>query len=333
MSKEEKQQTAVVKATEEFNKMVEAAKNTYSVAMTAENVGMALAAADMIDHLRKYMDRPEIKQRIQALQDSTIGFQTDRDPKSINKRTGQPNKPYEWEVVRDAVLEGILRGLNPVGNQINIIGGRFYCTKEGFEYLLKRKVQGLTDFKYIIYPPKTQGSSAVVECKASWKLNGKPDSVEMTIPVKADNWSSDDQIIGKAKRKLMAYVYSIVSGQSMPEGETEDQTAVVVEAVPLKKPIFKKMVETEGEQEKPSEPEDDMFKISDLDRRKAKLIKKMEEDGITWADIVEWARETGAAPELEEIPDIGVLGNKDLDTLAKYWKAIVEAVKDDEIVP
>lgn len=185
------------------------------------DVTAALVVAESVDQLRNLLDTPEVKSRILALQDTAIGFRTDRDPKVRNRKTNQPNEPYEWPVVRDAALEAALRGLQWVGNQFNIITGRTYCTKEGFEYLIKR-CKAVTEFRPVINVPRIANGGAIVECSATWKMNGQAVTYACSIPVKTDEYSGADQIIGKATRKFLKRCYEQMSGLSVPEAEADE---------------------------------------------------------------------------------------------------------------
>lgn len=189
-----------------------------------QNVLTALDVAESVDQLRALLDTPEVQARIVALQDTAIGFRTDSDPKVWNKKKNAYNQAYEWPVVRDCALEAALRGLQWVGNQFNIISGRMYCTKEGFEYLIKR-CKTVTEFRPVINVPRLANGGALVECSASWKLNGQPVTYSCSIPVKMDEYAGSDQIIGKASRKLLKRCYEQMSGVSVPEADAEEAPA------------------------------------------------------------------------------------------------------------
>jgi len=185
------------------------------------DVSAALAVAESIADLRVQFDDPGIRARIVALQDTAIGFRTDRDPKVINKRTEKPNVPYDYETVKDCCIEAMLRGLQLVGNQFNIIAGRQYTSKEGLEYLIRRR-KDVTLFQISLGVPKMTGSGAIVTGEASWTQTGTPRTVKAELPVKADQYSGADQVLGKATRKLLARCYAAMSGSSVPEGDAED---------------------------------------------------------------------------------------------------------------
>ncbi len=195
-------------------------------AFSQANVGdldviAALSVSDSVIQLRGLLETPEVQARIEALQDTAIGFRTDSDPKVWNKKKNAYNEPYEWPIVRDCALEAALRGLQWVGNQFNIISGRCYCTKEGFEYLIKR-CKAVSEFRPLINVPRLANGGALVECSATWKLNGQAVSYACTIPVKTDDYSGADQIIGKASRKLLKRCYEQMSGVSVPEADADD---------------------------------------------------------------------------------------------------------------
>ena len=199
-------------------------------ATSGGSVLAALEVAKGIEDLRVLFDQPEIKARIVALQDTPLGFRTDRDPLVINRKTQQPNVPYDYSVVREAAIECGLRGLQLVGNQMNIISGRFYATKEGFEALI-RKAPGVSGFRPIIGVPSNKTGGALIECEATWQQNGTAQNLKVTIPVKSEDYSSADQLIGKATRKFLRRCYEMMTGSAVPEGDTGDD-AVVVEAKP-----------------------------------------------------------------------------------------------------
>ena len=147
---------------------------------------------------------------IMAMQGSTLGFRTDKDHQ----------QGYQVGVVREALIEAVLRGVQPAGNQFNIIAGRCYITKEGFSYLLKN-LKGFTDYKPVLGIPDIKTSGALVKCLATWKMNGVKDSVEGIIPIKVNGGMGADAILGKASRKLMSRVYAQATGTEITDGEAE----------------------------------------------------------------------------------------------------------------
>jgi hypothetical protein len=220
-----------------------------------QNVLTALDVAESVDQLRHLLDTPEVMARIEALQDTSIGFRTDSDPKVWNKKKGAFNPRYEWPVVRDCALEAALRGLQWVGNQFNIITGRMYCTKEGFEYLIKR-CKAVTEFRPVIQVPRIANGGAIVECSATWKMSGQPVTFASTIPVKMDEYSGADQIIGKATRKFLKRCYEQMSGISVPEAEAEEGAPRMEGAAEATSPRFLGTTKAAG---RTTAPDDDQI--------------------------------------------------------------------------
>lgn len=203
---------------------LEAAATQAVTGFTAASSGSILAQLEVaanIETLRTLFDDPQIKARIIALQDAPIGFRTDRDPKLKNFQTGQNNVPYPYEIVKDIAIEASLRGLMLVGNQFNILASRFYCTKEGFEALIRR-LDFVADFRPIIGIPQVKNGGVIIDCSATWKQNGSPKDMTASIPIKENKGGTADQYIGKATRKLLKRCYEMMTGNSISDGDAED---------------------------------------------------------------------------------------------------------------
>jgi hypothetical protein len=182
---------------------------------------------------------------LMPLQNSAMGFLTD------NKGG------YPVEVVKECVIEAVLRGFAVTGNEFNIISGRFYATKNG----LARKVRefpGLTDLRLNLGVPEVGREGQVVDARATWRLNGKADELARLIPVKVNAGMGPDAILGKATRKLLASVYGVLTGSehTVPEGEVGDvrEPRVALRAEPLS-PTGALAAVREKAQEAPPEPE------------------------------------------------------------------------------
>jgi len=300
-----------------------AAVSAYNTAQGGDNVVAALRVAEGIEDLRVLFDQPEIKQRIIGLQDQAIGFRTDRDPKNTNRKSGQPNVPYPWEVVRDAAIEATLRGLQLVGNQFNIISTRMYSTKEGYEFLI-RKLKTVSDFIPIIGVPKNAQGGALVECSGTWTNGGKPQALTVTIPIKTDDYSGADQIIGKANRKFLKRCYEIMTGNAPDDGDAAELTGVMqIEDTPktgfVPREKKAKVIEGNvtqfptGEQKQaatapePDKPAEDPTK--EIGPLQAEWQEICEIIGVSFDDFKSWLTTTGRYPANDsvdgwsEVPD------------------------------
>ncbi len=177
----------------------------------------AFAVSTATQNLRQALTS-EVMSPIMQMQGSSLGFRTDYDSKG----------GYGEDVVKEALIEAVLRGVQPAGNQFNIIAGRCYITREGFAYLLKN-LSGFTDYKPNYDILEMKPGRAKVNCKATWKMNGKNDSVDCVIPIRVNGNMGADAVIGKAARKLMARVYFQATGTDITDGEAE---TITVESQP-----------------------------------------------------------------------------------------------------
>lgn len=214
-------QLSVVQRVEEIDAFAE----SHNLAVLTEGKGRfaaAIAVADAITQLKSMLTK-EVMQPIMALQGTKLGFRTDKD-----KDGG-----YSMEVVRDCFIESTLKGFKMVGNQSNIIAGGFYPTKEGFEdfFLRLGRTGKFTDFRDSYSVPKALGDEFLVIASATWVYQGKPDKFEkVEIPIRANKGQGSDAILGKAKRKLLAKIYSRITGTVITDGDVSD--AIDVETSP-----------------------------------------------------------------------------------------------------
>jgi hypothetical protein len=172
----------------------------------------ALAMASTVSMLRERMSA-EMMQLVLPLQGTPLGFLTDRDK----------NGGYPMEAVRDVFIEATMRGARMIGNEVNIIGGRCYLTKEFFARKV-REHPGLSDLHYTLSVPRIVDFGAVVDASARWHLDGNRQTLERSFPIKVNQGMTGDAILGKATRKLLAAIYGKVTGSehAFPEGEVED---------------------------------------------------------------------------------------------------------------
>lgn len=177
-----------------------------------EGFEKAFKVAEAIDQLNQLLS-PEYMKPIMKLQGNRLGFRTDKDTAG----------GYREEVVKNCLIEAVLTGLQPVGNQFNIIAGNMYPTKEGFGYLLK-EYPGL---KYKITPnlPRINNTntSAAIVMNISYSLNGGTQKEEaLEIPIRINKGMGTDAIIGKATRKARAWLYNTITGCEVTDGDVTD---------------------------------------------------------------------------------------------------------------
>lgn len=171
----------------------------------------AYATAKSIEVLKTLLT-PEYMAPIMQLQGNRLGFKSDKD-----KSGG-----YPMDQVKNCLIEAVLMGLQPFGNEFNIIAGNTYATKEGVGRLLATW-KGL---KYSLIcgvpKPSADGKSAVVDVNIKWTINSETKEEIIPISVKMDAYTSVDAMVGKATRKGRAWLLSAISGIEIIEGDVTE---------------------------------------------------------------------------------------------------------------
>lgn len=194
--------------------------------------GPAFQRAEAVGLMRTMLTE-EVMNPIMDLQGSRLGFRTDKDKFPIDPKKPDGPKGYPMTVVRDCMIEGILLGARPCGNEINIIAGNCYLTREYFLRVL-REWPGLTDLVIKSCVPVIVGGEALVEVKATWKLDGRPDMIHCRkseenddrISIRVNNGMGTDAILGKADRKIGAKIWRRLTGsETTIEGDADDADA------------------------------------------------------------------------------------------------------------
>src|SRR4029077_1717470 len=213
----------------------------------------SISLAVAMNQLREALT-PDLMQPMLELMNSPLGFLTDRNGRPNNK--GEVKPLYDVAIVRDCLIEAIMRGVMPINNEFNILAGRTYLAKNG----LGRKVKqfpGLTEYKDSISVPRiSEGKGAIIQCWATWKLNGVEDRIEREFAIKGDSYAGADSYVGKAQRKLYNAVYERISGSALPEGEVTDDELTFAKDVtpktktPRTKPTFSGL-DTQGTENTP----------------------------------------------------------------------------------
>jgi hypothetical protein len=187
----------------------------------------AIRMAQGVRELRAALTDEFVASTLMPLRGTALGFLTDKD-------RDDPSY-YGIAIVRDCAIEAMLRGFNVVGNEFNIISGRFYGTKAGFERLVA-EWPGLTDLVLQPGVPVMSASDktiAAVPYTAEWRVAGKPMAIicqkvegalDTRIPVKVNGGMGPDAIIGKATRKMLFRIYQRLNGSSLGlvDGDVND---------------------------------------------------------------------------------------------------------------
>lgn len=198
------------------------------------NFGAAFNAAQIIMLLREALTDEVLDTIFMPLMNSKVGFRTDRDGK-INRKTGRVNELYDKLTVREAIIDAALIGLRPTGNQFNIISGTMYPTKEGYTSLLKK-----IGAKYIIdYSQPTvdqQQGFATFTCKINYEYKGDKNSFSVSATVRTDQYSSYDQLRGKAERRAKKALYEYLTGTDYGEADETSSRPIDTPYIDMTRP-------------------------------------------------------------------------------------------------
>lgn len=232
---EEKKETGLALIAPKLAEVAEKLSSSIASVMgqeTVEGFEKAYLMANAIGELKALLT-PEYMKPIMDLQGNRLGFLTDKD----KNKDGSKGPGYPEEVVKNCLIEAVLFGLQPTGNQFNIIASNTYSTKEGVGYLLSK----IPNLEYDIVPElprmKEGESKAAVVMNISWTLAGTFREKKLDIPVKVNAYMGTDAVIGKATRKARKWLYDTITGNELPEGEVQDAEHKVISSKLNKTPF------------------------------------------------------------------------------------------------
>jgi hypothetical protein len=200
------------------------------LAKASESIFASLQMAENIVALKRLLDG-EVMAKFMALQGSPLGFVTDRD-----KDGG-----YPIDTVREAIVMALMHGLRPVGNEFNIIGGRFYAAKAGVRRLVLQ-FPGLTNYEHqvgLAEAKNDDGQTAYVHFIAEFKLHGEPQKFTRKIAVIRNQGMKVDAILGKGERKGMAHLLAKLTGLDIPSTDGEAVETAFESTAPAANPPAK----------------------------------------------------------------------------------------------
>lgn len=202
-------------ATQTQQNLVVAVNKAAEIANMPNDITKSLAMAGAINELRTLISTPEIIKILTDMQNTKLGFLTDR------KDTGYPDK-----ILIDCALQALSMGLNIHNNEFNIISGHCYPAQAGFDRLLREYCQKHKVKRQIINEiPKfieAKGKQSVFEVKftINWKrgIEDKETSIQKWHVV----GTSIDQALGKGLKRAYQWLYNELSNNSLPMDSEDD---------------------------------------------------------------------------------------------------------------
>lgn len=214
-------------AIEQAIDQLEKQASQYAVALASGGLSelrRSMILARALDVLDKALTQP-IMAQFMHLMNTDLGFKTDR--------SGEGNKPaYSDAIVKRCIISGLLQGVTPFFNQMNVIACRCYITQEGYAKKV-RELAGLTDLQLMPGIPRRDGDSTVVRVGAKWRLDGQqqelmgPDGKPGRVfAIIAYQGSTPDNLVGKAKRKALKAIYDQVTGSVHSDYDPDEERPV-----------------------------------------------------------------------------------------------------------
>lgn len=259
-----KQQTALVQVDPHRVAQLDTiAKEIHALSQTEADspftAGIQMAVA--VSTLRELLT-PEMMEPIMSLQGTKLGFLTDKDTKKIKTERGWERvkaEGYPVDTVKDTLIEATARGARMVGNEVNIIGGNCYLTKNYFFRLLDDRLgRDHWNISHGLPQVVTKGEgrdakvAATVQTVITWTEKGKENSHKLVRAIKGDAYASADSYTGKADRKAAAWLLGQITGERYDEGDLEDDDAIEVAATVS--PAAEAPVAQSEDQNKPASP-------------------------------------------------------------------------------
>lgn len=180
-----------------------------------EAMERTFVTAAIMKRIREELAKPGVMTAIASLQNSAVGFMTDR-PNSKNPA------PYTEKDLVDPTAEALIRGFLPINNEYNVISRRFYAAKTGLGRKLK-EFPGLVNLKIIPgIPHIATEKAAVVKVKITATYKGNEISEELEFSIRVNEGMGADAVTGKAIRKSRAWLFGYLTDTEIPEGDIEE---------------------------------------------------------------------------------------------------------------
>ncbi len=184
----------------------------------------AIIRAAAMQQLRELLT-DDVMKPIMQLQGNKLGFITDRDRRKTSSGYVKGDG-YPIETVRDVTIWAAGHGARMVGNEINIIAGNGYLTREYFGRQLD-ELLGSEHWSIIPEVPRITRNpdgktGALVTGKLFWRDSSGDHTETLQLAIKGDDFAGSDAYIGKFERKARKFIYERCTGKRCSDGEASD---------------------------------------------------------------------------------------------------------------
>lgn len=178
-------------------------------------VARSVAKVKLINELNLALSTTGMLKEVMQLQGKKYGFLTDI-------------VGYKEDIVKDCLMEAMIFGVEPTGNQFNIIAGKMYVTKEGCtQKLINMGVQ------YEILPGNSkvlENKMCVVPMTIKWVTKeGVSGTKSMDVGVNGSEKVAEPARQGQANRDIKAWLIEYLTGNPISVGEASENIVMLKE--------------------------------------------------------------------------------------------------------
>lgn len=229
---------------------------------------------------------PEMMKPIEKLFGSSIGIKTDAK--------------YNADTMKRIFIEATIGGWGIVGNQINVLAGNMYVTKNGYLPRL-REFPGLKftfPFKHQLPVQDETHKTWSVTSEISWELDGVKHKEIITNPTRKQDGQSADALWGKADTKCCRFLWNKVTGQETMDDSSAGEFTEAEVTKGDKKPEQVKTASNIPEQKKSESGEEIPVMVSnDIQEKFNSFISK----SISLDHLIERAKNWCETPKAKEL--------------------------------
>jgi len=201
-------QNQIAEFKKEFADIIQQSASNLMAKDTVDSLNVAI----IIKGFKNFLSVEKVEYFFIELMNTQSGFLTDAD--------GKKKPLYSVETVRNVLIDGIIAGFQPIKNEINIIAGRLYITKEGFANKLNRL--GIPHQVYITPTADITPDLASFNCKINYEINNKKETIILPVYIRKTQYAGYDQLRGKAEARALRELHKRVTGLDLGDSSENE---------------------------------------------------------------------------------------------------------------